>query len=147
MAYDRHQFEAVITRVLKAYGLHSEAAVAILLGTAATESKFGTFFRQVGGGPARGAFQMEPPTFQDIIERYGPRFPGLYGRRHSELETDLELAILTARCKFMDEPSDLPEPDDVAGMAIYHKKFYNSMLGKATPAKFIADWKRYVATT
>lgn len=147
MAYDRHQFRDLITRVLKAYSLHSEAAVALLLGTAATESGFGTFLRQVGKGPALGAFQMEPTTFDDLVSRRALKFPPLHGRRASQLETDLELAILMARLKYMDDPKPLPDADDVHAMAKYWKKCYNSPLGKGTVDKFLADWTRYLTTT
>ncbi len=145
--YDRHQFENVITRVLKAYRLHSEAAVALLLGTAATESDFGTFLRQVGGGPALGAFQMEPATFNSLVSRRAHQFPPLHGRRASELETDLELAILMARLKYRDDPDPLPEADDLPAMAAYWKWVYNTPLGKGTAEKFMFDWERFVATT
>ena len=38
-------------------GLYSLDAEKLLMGTAATESEF-QHFRQIGGGPARGMFQM-----------------------------------------------------------------------------------------
>lgn len=147
MAYDRDQFRDLIARTLKRYNLHAEAAVALLLGTAATESDFGTFLRQVGGGPALGAFQMEPATFEDLQRRRAGRFPPLHGRRASQLETDLDLAILMARLKYMDDPAPLPDADDVPAMAAYYKVAFNSILGKGSVEKFLADWDRYVATT
>jgi hypothetical protein len=147
MAYDRDQFRDLTERVLKRYNLHSEAAVALLLGTAATESDFGTFLRQKGGGPALGVFQMEPATFLDLKRRYGERFPYLWNYQPFQLETNLELAILTARCKYMDDPAPLPDADNVVGMAKVYKKWFNSVLGKGSVEKFLTDWKRYLATT
>jgi hypothetical protein len=70
MAFDKKQFRDLIQRTLQDLGMHSESAVNLLLGTAAQESQFGTYFRQIGGGPALGVFQMEPDTEIDIWDNY-----------------------------------------------------------------------------
>ena len=66
MGYDRDQFEDLIKRVLRGQNLpRKQSAIDLLLGTAAQESAFGTYLRQVNG-PALGAFQMEPATFKSV---------------------------------------------------------------------------------
>ena len=57
----------LITSVLKELNLHSDNAVNLLMGTAAQESHLGKYRKQIGGGPALGIFQMEPATFNDIV--------------------------------------------------------------------------------
>ena len=55
--------------------LYSEAAVELLMGTAASESALGFNLVQVNG-PALGIFQMEPTTHDDVwryLERDGNR--------------------------------------------------------------------------
>jgi hypothetical protein len=42
-----------------------------LLDVAKHESKGGKFLKQLGGGPARGAWQIEPKTARDVIETSG----------------------------------------------------------------------------
>ena len=47
MALNKNQFKDLIERCLKKTMMHSDAAVALLLGTAAQESAFGTYIRQI----------------------------------------------------------------------------------------------------
>lgn len=70
MAFNRSHFRRAIFDVCTAIGAQfaSSSAVNLLLGTAAQESAFGTYLRQIGGGPARGVFQMAPATAKDIWE-------------------------------------------------------------------------------
>ena len=77
MAFNCLQFRDLITRVLKEVALYSPAAVNLLLGTAAQESGFGTYLRQVKG-PALSVFQIEEATFLDLRERMHPILP-VYG--------------------------------------------------------------------
>ena len=50
--YDLRQFKRLITWVVGEQELYSRVVVNLILGTSAKESDFGTFFRQLGGGPA-----------------------------------------------------------------------------------------------
>ena len=147
MAYDRDQFRDFTRRVLTRYKLHSAAAEELLLLTAAVESDFGTYLRQRGGGPAVGGFQHEPATFWDLRSRYGVRFPILYNYQFYDLEGNLELAILMARVKYMDDPDPLPPATDIIALAEYWKRVYNTPLGKGTVEKAVAKYNQYVATT
>ncbi len=64
------QFCANIVRpTLEAIGAHNRAAEDLVLGTALQESNL-RYLRQLNEGPARGVYQMEPATHDDIWENY-----------------------------------------------------------------------------
>ena len=142
MALDKHQLKNLIERVLTEINLNSPQAVDLLLGTCAQESAFGTYLRQTGGGPALGAFQIEPATFQDLRGRYGVRFP-IIGRYFEELEWDLRLSIIVSRVKYFSCPGPIPlTPEE---QAAYYKKNYNTPAGSGTVEQYMENWRRYVA--
>lgn len=145
----------VIRPVLQLMGARfaSEAAVQLLALTAAAESGF-EFRRQRADyrdgewtyGPARGIYQMEPATFDDV-RRY------LRERRGSdqwdavqifmpEPETvtadwlcfDDALATAIARIRYWMDPEPLPAPDDFDGLWQTYKRVWNTPLGAATRA-------------
>ena len=67
----------LIEAVCHALGKHSPQAVSLLLGIASAESSL--FQRvQIGGGPARGLWGMEPNTALSIFENYLKYQPGIY---------------------------------------------------------------------
>lgn len=61
--------DGVIVPTLELIGLASPAAAELLLGTALVESRL-IWRRQMGDGPARGLFQMEMATHDDIWNNY-----------------------------------------------------------------------------
>lgn len=143
MAYNVDQFRQVIADTLLMYGLHSPEAVALLLGTAAVESDFGTFLRQKHG-PAMGAFQMEPATFFDIRDRRFMQYPVLVHCIPEKMIVNLQLATLMARLKYKDAPPALPPANDIEEQGRYWKKWYNSKLGKGQPEDYVVKFNRYV---
>lgn len=154
MSFDKHQFRDFIDRVLKAVNLHSEAATDLLLKTAAHESRFGTYLRQVGGGPALGVFQVEPDTEKDIWINY-LRFnseladkikllTGVDGPNQSALEGDLRYQVIMARLVYRRVKFPLPSPIDIVAQARYWKKHYNTMLGAGNENDFIKSAEKYV---
>jgi len=145
MSYHPKQFRNLIERMLDAHDpkLASESAVLLLLGTAAQESKFGTYLMQTGQGPAIGAFQMEPATFRWLQQEFAHEYPALLMRYPREMEWDLRLAVIMARLRYRVVKDPLPGTDPVA-LAEYWKKHYNTSAGKGTPEEFIANWKKYV---
>jgi len=144
MAFDKDQFKDLIERTLKKYGLYSESAVNLLLGTAAQESRFGTYLKQLGNGPALGIFQMEPETFAWLKRVYGTKYNvAHFDPQH--LETSLECAIVFARLRYRIVPTSLPAPDDIHGLAEYWKHWYNTSKGKGRQEDFIENYRRYVA--
>lgn len=153
MAFNRNQFEDLIIHVLNDLGLHSLSAVNLLLGTAAQESHFGTYLRQING-PALGVFQMEPATESDIwgnflryhtdLRRQVVQNTLIYCPSPDALVWNLAYSIAMARIKYYRSPDPLPSPDDIEGLAAYWKKIYNTPQGRGTEDEFVENYKRYV---
>jgi hypothetical protein len=145
VSYHADQFRSLVTKVLVEFdsALSTPAAINLLLGTAAQESRFGRYLRQLNG-PAVGAFQMEPATFDWLRLKYGFAYVELKNRRAEEMEWDLRLAIIMARLKYRSDKHALPVADDVPGLAAYWKIVYNTPLGKGTVSEFAANYARYV---
>jgi len=154
MSFYLPQFKDLIERVLKDLDLHSESAVNLLLGTAAQESAFGTYLRQLNDGPARGVFQMEPATEKDIWENYLEYKQDLVEKieeltsykasKPEALEDNLAYAIIMTRLHYRRVPSRLPGADDVDGLAKYWKQHYNTELGAGTVDEFKDNYQKYV---
>lgn len=145
MSYNRKQFESLIRRILTWCDpdLCSDSAVQLLLGTAAQESRFGHFLRQTKG-PALGAYQMEPATFDWLRHKFKSKYKWLEDCKAEELETDLLLATIMCRLRYRVVPDKLPEAGDVAGMAMYWKQWYNTPLGKGQEEEFVLNYEHYV---
>ena len=155
MAFNLGQIRNLIAETIERQGLYSEVAVNLLLGTMAAESLFGTYLRQLNGGPALGIFQMEPATERDIWNNYLyhgriPKRKAIYdisGIRSADsraLEGNLYYAICMARLHYRRVKAPFPEASDVAGMAYYWMTFYNTPKGKGTQRKFIRNYKKYI---
>ena len=153
---NKHQLRDIVVVILKYLDPHipySDDAVELLMLTAAAESNLGEYVKQSGGGPARGIFQVEKATEKDIMNRYlgvphraelkakieklaGDPPPGI-----DPLMFDLDYQIALARCFYRMKPGALPTVisvmgrptyDSIVRMAKYHKKYFNTYLGKAT---------------
>ena len=151
--FDRAQFRELIEDVLQAIGLHSPAAVNLLLGTAAQESRLGTYLRQMGQGPALGVFQMEPATEKDLWANYLQYHPELVKKIAAttgatgpgpQLRWNLAYQIAMARVHYLRKKPPMPAADDIAGLAAYWKQHYNTQLGKGSVEEFMANYRRYV---
>lgn len=123
--------------------INSEAAVRLLLMTAAHESKMGHYLHQVRG-PAVGIWQMEPATMVDlhawIMTRHGLdtlverlRTRGFPLSMQDEMAGNLFYACAMARLLYWRRPEELPDAEDWSGLAQYAKDHFNTRLGKATP--------------
>jgi hypothetical protein len=132
----------------------TDAAIRLLMGTAAQESGFGTYVRQLGGGPALGIYQMEPATHDDIWLNFITNRRELayqisieldYDMHADRLVYDLRYATIMARLHYYRVPQALPDADDTDGLANYWKSFYNSHLGAGTVDEFHHNYLRYVA--
>lgn len=124
---------------------NSEAAVRLLLMIAAHESGGFTYCKQKGG-PALGLFQMEPPTFAHVMDylKRSERFPAVRPLPVERLVIDAEYAAAVARVYLYSFPEPLPDADDLAGLAAYAKKYWNTNAGRATPEKYLRDFKTHV---
>ncbi len=144
MSFDPRQFRQLTARTLDAEKLYSVEAVELLLGTCAVESRFGTYIRQLGDGPARGPFQIEEATFGWLKAKYKDRVPWIWEREFRALEWDLRLGIVIARLRYLVVPDPLPPAGFVLRMAGYWKDHYNTRAGKGQRSDFVRCYRRYV---
>jgi hypothetical protein len=138
--------------VLSKLQLFSAGAVELLIGTAYQESRL-RYLHQLGGGPARGIFQMEPATHKDIWDNFIRYQPATLkdninnlklvnsAMGADEMEGNLYYACAMARIHYYRVKEALPAEGDVAGMARYWKKYYNTPLGAGTEQEYINNWR------
>ena len=100
-------------------------------------------------GPARGIFQMEPATHDDIwryLDRPKNRIlreiVESMGASEDELVYNLRYATAMARIKFWYVPESLPET--IEGQAEYYKTYYNTAGGAGSVEKYLAMHKKYL---
>ena len=128
--------------------LYSEAAVDLLMGTAAVESRLGYNLVQEHG-PALGIFQMEEATHEDIW-RYLERDKNKLLRElvrmmdvtAEAMVYNLKYAAAMARIRFWYVPEALPET--LEGQAAYYKSYYNTHKGAGSVEKYLAMHKKYL---
>lgn len=149
------QFREHIIRPVLAH-LHpvipfSMGAVELLLGTAIQESGL-MYIAQIGGGPARGFWQMEPATHLDIWRWLRAR-DGLTSRIDELLAQAPQLpldalsgnafyACALARVHYFRAPEKLPEAGDLQGQAKLWKLRYNTPLGAGRVEDYVTNWRR-----
>jgi hypothetical protein len=80
----------VVRPALERINAWTPNAEQLVIGTALAESR-AFFIHQVGRGPARGFFQMEPVTHDDIWERYLSRRPALLNELKGLIMRDMDL--------------------------------------------------------
>jgi len=125
--------------------LWSPTVETILIMIAAHESKMGRYLRQIGGGPARGVFQIEPATMEDIYHSFiNPRpklarqiaeITGCDGPDLNHLAYNPMYGAILARLKLYQSPGEIPT--DTPLMAEYAKRYYNSPDGAATANDYL----------
>lgn len=154
MSFDPTQFRHIIRRGLTPIqGASSQEAVELLMGTAAQESHLGRYLFQIKG-PAKGVFQMEPATEQDIWNNYLQFRPplsqavtvvtGAGGPDSWTLTIDLSYQIVMARMHYLRVAEPLPAVDDLEGQAQYWKKYYNTPSGAGHVDEYVQNYNRYV---
>lgn len=144
--------DLVIIPALEKIELYSPEAVTLMLGTACVESQCGEYLQQVPSGPALGIFQIEMATYEDLIKNYLDFRPDLKARvmalycegmsAKQNLTCNLLFQAVVCRLIYLRVSEKIP--NDLAGMANYWKKYYNTSKGKGTPEKFIEAYERYV---
>lgn len=151
---DASQFRVEVVRpVLVHLGLHSAAAENLLIGTALHESGGLRWLRQLGGGPAFGVYQIEPSTHDDIWRnylRFRPRLNDRVARlaakeptRAEQLITNLAYATAIARIHYLRVAAALPDAGDLAGLARYWKRYFNTAKGAGRAAAFIDTYRQF----
>ena len=152
MSIHKDQLRAIIRKVLQNIDQHTPATEELLLGAAAQESKLGAYLVQLGGGPARGIFQMEVATEEDIWTNYLRYHSDVRDKLRSicgvvtpsewSLTTNLAYQIAMCRFKYRMCPESIPS--DLQGQAELWKLRYNTPRGAGTVDEYIANYNRYV---
>ena len=138
--------------VLAEMDMWSASAEKLLLMTACHESMGFKHKKQMGGGPARSYFQIEPNTLEDLGENYLRHRPHklIFLQKFEPIADSFadmlmhdRYAVAAARMIYSRVPEPLPDVDDNDGMARYWKSYWNTYLGAGTVEKFLDDWDRY----
>jgi len=138
----------------------SESAVDLVLATGIVESRY-EYIRQMGDGPARSFWQVEPATCVDNLAHYLKHRPELmrkcadasmvdikHWQNYDEkiwadiLEKNIASGIIHCRLKYWRVPKKMPS--SIEGQADYWKKYYNSELGKGDPEHFVEVVKKWL---
>lgn len=147
----KEEIKTLIETTLHELSLYSTEAVELLMGTCAQESSMGKYRRQIGGGPALGIFQMEPRTFNDIVENFlnykknlkekVMTVSGIKEFNSLDLLQNDKLATAMARIHYLRVSS--PIPTTLEEQARYYKKYYNTEMGMATVEEYLRNYKKY----
>jgi hypothetical protein len=135
----------------------SDEAVQLILETGVIESNY-KFIRQLGDGPARSFWQIEPATAVDNCQHYlkhrrayllkcaeASMVDVKWWQLYSEplwsaiLEKNLAAAIIHCRLKYWRVPKRMP--NTLEGRARYWKTYYNTEQGAGTVEKYIETIK------
>lgn len=143
----------IVAPALEAVGLGGTAAINLVTGTGLVESGY-VYRKQIGSGPAVGLWQMEPFTHDDCWRNflaYRPdlQVPILHFLSGLKPSADLLLwhdpyAAIMCRIKYKRDREALPDADDAAGQAQYHKRVYNTALGSACALGNISDFAKAI---
>ena len=148
---NRGQFQRYILRPsLEKLGLYSPQAERLLTMIVAHESLKGHYIVQTTG-QAKGLYQMENATHDDVLRWVHKNRPELYrqivemgdGQPSAvKMITDLDYATAMARAFFLRFPEALPTGNDEE-LAAYAKKRWNTRLGKATPDDYLKAYQSW----
>jgi hypothetical protein len=144
----------IIIPTLKTMNMGGDNIAELLLGTALVESRL-TWRKQMGNGPARGLYQMEMATHDDIWDNYLSYRKSLADKvlqfktshkanAEEELINNDSYATAMARVHYARVKEAIPDAGDIVGMANYWKKYYNTILGKGFPDKYVEVWNQTV---
>ena len=169
MIFHAHLHTHIILPVLRDFDFDrlfpevSHVRAALLHGTIASESIYGTYLVQLNNGPALGICQMEPATHDDIWKNWlqhrravADRVSYYLGLPSGEWQNttfsamapymiwNLKYAVAMAACHYRRVPAELPEESEatVFSLAEYWKKHYNTHKGRGTVTDFVAKWER-----
>jgi len=142
----------LVEKTLADLGYYTPDSANLVLGTIAQESAYGKYRKQLGNGVALGICQIEPNTYNDIVNNYLKYHPELIEKiklvcdvselNLSDLYLNDRLSICMCRVHYLRQKGAIP--GDLIGQANYYKKYYNTYLGKATVQQYIDNFNRYV---
>ena len=156
--FDLSQFRSYVAiPALTSIQLHSLESEQQVLGTCAQESRFGTFLHQQGKGPALGIYQMEPITFNSLMDdylKYKPKLLDLimttcrFNRApvSDQLIHNLFFATIMCRVHYLrtEERTKTTIPTTLAGQADYWDKYYNvDPIKDARVPEYIGNYNKY----
>ncbi len=123
----------------------------LICGTIAQESAYGKYRKQING-PALGICQMEPATFNDIVNNFLRYHNSIADKikqianvnvfSAADLVSNDKLAICFCRVQYYRQSA--PIPTDLNAQAAYYKQYYNTPKGKATIEQYLENYQRYV---
>jgi hypothetical protein len=156
--FKHKQLRAVVIQpALNLIGLYSVDAEELLIATCAIESYGGTYLVQSGGGPAKGIFQMESTTHDDLWHRLEKRYPDLLQRvlngcgylhqpSADALITNLLYASMMARLLyFIRIPHGLAtDNSSIDILWTQYKQYWNTRSGKATKEHFLNTYYHFI---
>jgi hypothetical protein len=147
VGFNPKQFKKFVSQTLQHIPKgYSESSLVAALMCAAHESKLGEYLYQENG-PALGVFQIEPTT-HDTIWEHGDTCcenAQLMGIEWSEsaLVYDLRYQVFMFRQRLFMKPEALPPADDLMAMAMYLKKHWNTVHGKAKAHDYYLDYLEF----
>lgn len=141
----------IVERTLADFGYYTPDSANLILGTIAQESAYGKYRKQING-PALGICQMEPATFNDIVNNFLKYHPDIVERIKSvchvnvlsapDMVSNDQLAICMCRVHYLRQKGAIPTT--IEGYAQYWKQWYNTPLGKGTEQEFIRNYHLHV---
>lgn len=129
------------------------SAIRMIGRIAAQVSDRGTYWRQLGNGPALGLLQIEPATCQDVWREVIGRQDDIeavvrsvlpHGFNYMHADSDEHLVfnvrynIMIGRLCLWRHREPLPAYDDIDGQFDYYNKYFNSLAGHAT----LESWRK-----
>jgi hypothetical protein len=151
MLNPNHTRTMVVRPALRAIGMWSDVAEDLVLGTGIQESGLRAL-SQVPTGPARGLWQMERATFDDLWGRFLPLHSDVFAKvklllasapePFDQMATNLLFAAAMCRIKYYASPKPLPSAGSLQAQADYWKLVYNTPLGAGRPEDYVANVRR-----
>lgn len=131
--------------------LNTQAAINLIMMIIAHESGKLTYAKQIRG-PALGFAQMEPATYQWLVQWLSEHRPHLLdaaagfssSAKPEHMIFDPQYAVCMARLNLLRFPEALPSEDDLEGLAHYAKKYWNTSAGKATPEDYLKAYQQMI---
>jgi hypothetical protein len=147
------KLRSIIRLTLEQMDMYSAAAEELLLGTAAHGSHLGLRLMHYPDGSARGLYQMEPATENDIWHKFLFRHDLV--RLVSDLSGVAKPSILNlqfnpiystamAHLHYHRTKDPLPSPNDLEALADYWARHWSRGAHDDSPARFIRDYRRFV---
>lgn len=134
--------------------LSSEIAVALVFATGMQESHF-FWMRQYPAGPARGFYQIEPRSHDDLWDNFLAHRPQLaeavaafsapQPTRVAQLSANLCYATAICRLIYWRAPDALPTAIGGEPLARFWKRHFNTESGKGEIPDFLENWRGFCA--